>query len=227
MVFLPFVAMVVYGTTIVLRTYAIYILFIKTTKKVHEFYDEYRKSLKDKFPYFDTNITQEPHKVSIYELIFQLSQKYNVINFTTNIDDLYEKADIPVTHLHGIVTKIKCMECEETLDIKYKSLNDIDWHGHKCHHDTIKPDITFFGEGNTYPEMKNVIRTLTEQDFFIVIGASLKVVPIDYWLRYSTCTKININPDVKAGYGKDCKNWINIKDTASSGLMKIILQYFA
>ena len=74
------------------------------------FYNLRREDIKDKVP-------NNAHK-----MIAKLKDKYpNKIEvITQNIDDLLEKANCKdVLHLHGFSKELRCMECEEIIDISY------------------------------------------------------------------------------------------------------------
>lgn len=188
---------------------------------VHEFYDNLREQW------------CIPHKG--YSLLKQLDEFYDVHHYTTNIDALYENAQIPCTHIHGELKNIKCMECGEISDIGACSLQEaIDGelvkHNHTCQQSLVhqyKPAITFYNESyDDYPglgQLKASLKTLNSNDMVLIIGSSLEVVPVDYWLRHTRCYKYNINPDKSAGYGRDIKHWRNIPLTAIQGLEQYLI----
>lgn len=175
---------------------------------VHNFYDGLRYDIKECLPHQG------------YEIIKTLEQYYNVTHFTTNVDDLYEKAGIKCHHIHGELTKIVCMQCHKISDIKYLSLKDACKNGLLEHEETCqrnivhqyKPAITFYNEGyDAYPEydkLKNYIKTIQHNTVVLIIGSSLEVIPLDYWLRHTRCHKYNINPKTLAGFKKDYKHWV-------------------
>lgn len=189
---------------------------------VHEFYDQRRVDLKNILP-------NHAHKK-----IAEWCKEYDVMNFTTNVDTLLEQAGCDPIHLHGIITQIKCAECGYISDIGFNTIEDakkdnlIKYH-YKCstNNNYIKPNVVFFNEmAPNYQLLDNAIKSLTYEDVIVVIGASLQVVPIDHYVRYKNCLKININPNLEIF--TETEEWINIKENATTGIDKadIIIKEF-
>lgn len=205
----------------------------KNYNLVHNFYDELRHDIKETLPHEG------------FEILKNLEKEYNVTHFTTNIDDLYEKSGITCHHIHGELKHMVCTKCGYISDIGYNSLNDailnnMIQHKDMCHYNNFinnhehiyKPGITFYNEGyDIYPNfnlLKQYIKQIDHNTTVLIIGSSLEVIPLDYWLRHTRCHKYNINPDVNAGYNKDYKHWVNIKKKSIEGLhvfMEILKEY--
>lgn len=178
---------------------------------VHAFYDNLRHSL----------ATAHPHQGHI--LLRSLSDFFETTHFTTNIDDLYEKAGIPVHHIHGKLTEMECVTCGERVYIGYRSLKeardeDILTHKKGCTQPLYKPALTFYGEGyDSYPAhrlLMNALRTIDKDTIFVMIGSSCQVVPVDYYLRHQRCHKYNINPYYNVPYA----HWNTLSMPASEGM---------
>lgn len=107
-----------------------------------------------------------------------------VLNVTTNVDDLLERAGIPhdeILHVHGYLPEIKYKMFEDTVN---PTILDI---GHKkCNPDLFhwaKPNVVFFGEhAPEYPLMHSVFDSLTANDMVIVVGASNQVINFNWEL---------------------------------------------
>lgn len=114
-----------------------------------------------------------------------------VVNFTTNVDDLLERAGIPhddVIHAHGYLTEIMYRRGKDVIveDIGYTA---VDYRKYKW----VKPAITFFGEtAPWYMGQINLFDTLTTQDLVIVVGASNQVIDFNWELfpAHSRGTKV-------------------------------------
>lgn len=189
--------------------------WIKNYDMVHDFYDKRRIDLKNYNPNF------------AHTAVAELTKKYDVINITTNVDDLLERGGSLPLHIHGDIRKIRCMCCNKETDIGYRSKDqavqeNLIKHEDSCTDQSIlKPAVIFFGEeAPEYEALWDIIRSLTKEDVVIVVGASLQVVPIDYYIAAYDCLKININPNLEVGTPYD--EWIDIKDSASSGFKTIL-----
>ena len=151
---------------------------------VHEFYNKRRVSLKDVSP-------NEAHM-----LIASLQKKYgieNVINITTNIDDLFERADVKNTlYLHGNLTKIKDITTDSSFDIGYTNFDY-----EKDLEKKYKPDVVFFHESApNYKILEKNKFLMNDNDIVITIGMSFVVVkPERIFSGYAKTINININMD--------------------------------
>ena len=137
-------------------------------KKVIEFYDDLRLSLKDKVP-------NKAHLV-----LAKLKQKYpeKIEIFTQNVDDLFEKAKADVVHLHGELTKIECQDCGGIFEIGYKKQEEY-FNGvcPICGSRKLRPFVVFYGE--VAPNYKNFFKSLDDCELFVVIGTSGHTLPIN------------------------------------------------
>lgn len=124
-----------------------------------------------------------------------------VVNLTTNVDDLLERSGIPrneVLHVHGYLPEIRVKDAftqkEWILDVGYKTIDpdSYDW---------VKPNVVFFGESAPlYQDMNDLFDSLTGQDLVIVVGCSNQVINFNWELfpMLNIGTRmIIINPDIK------------------------------
>jgi NAD-dependent deacetylase len=144
--------------------------------------------------------------------IAELSEKYNVKNFTTNVDDLLERAGCKdVLHMHGILTQVINNyeeEDQELIEIGYKKseYENLDLY-------PVKPNVVFFGQAvPLYDNVHYYISKMDIHDKIIVIGSSEQVFPFVINAKYISGFKgevIFVNPDktlcdyMKSGYEKD------------------------
>ena len=157
---------------------------------VHEFYNTRRDELR-------TAIPNNAHKS-----ISNIMKRYgfnNVYNITQNVDDLFERAGVEKTlHLHGELTKINCVKCSTTWDIKYDKVDIDKW---KCDHcgskDGVKPKIVFFGEtAPMYTYLKRALLAgLNKDTIIIIIGTSGSVINIAHLIEDLGCHKILCNTE--------------------------------
>jgi len=143
----------------------------KNRQKVIDFYDELRVELKDK----------KPNKAHL--ALAKLKKMYpnEVEIFTQNVDDLFEKAGLKsdeITHLHGELIKIQCEECKEVFKIGYKKQEEY-FNGECpiCKSKKVRPFIVFYGENA--PNYRKFYESIDDCEFFVVIGTSGEVLPIN------------------------------------------------
>lgn len=136
-------------------------------QKTNEFYNKRRVELG----------TVKPN--SAHLKIGEWYNKYpgQVINVTTNVDDLLERAGIPkedILHVHGFLTEINYRmhpgDYPSTVDVGYHEIDIEDYN-------YVKPNVVFFGENAPlYNDIDDLFDTMTSQDLFIIVGCSNLVV---------------------------------------------------
>lgn len=113
-----------------------------------------------------------------------------VVNITTNVDDLLERAGVDykdILHVHGYLKEM-VVERQKgagraVIDVGYDEVN-IDQY-HWC-----KPNVVFFGENApAYREMYEMMDSLTNQDMILIIGCSNVVINF-FSLLYTPCVYI-------------------------------------
>ncbi|QFR57699.1 Sir2-like protein [Serratia phage Slocum] len=151
--------------------------------KTHAFYNKRRAELE----------TVQPNMAHMR--IAEWYQRFpgQVLNLTTNVDDLLERAGVHggITHIHGELTKLLVHEKDAPkfehvtpqqfygmyggiVDIGYQQIDVDQFH-------FVKPYVTFFGEASDkYQEMYNILDTLTTQDLVLLVGSSNQVINF-YW----------------------------------------------
>lgn len=150
-------------------------------KIVHKFYNQRREELKHTKPNIAHILTQK------------LSQEFEVINITQNVDDFFERAYLEVNnvessdfnayskadilHLHGKLWELRCENCENITTIGYESYDFSPCK--KCGNEILKPNIVFFYEqAPKYAIMYEIFDSIKYDDIIIVIGTSGEVVNI-------------------------------------------------
>lgn len=141
--------------------------------KTHEFYNKRRQDLASVEP----NIAH-----------FRIAEWFTrypdvVLNVTTNVDDLLERAGIPqaeVLHVHGYLPEIKYRKKgDDSTYVKNVGYNSID----PDQYHWAKPNVVFFGEAAPeYAMMHYVFDSLTANDMVIVVGASNQVINFNWEL---------------------------------------------
>lgn len=159
--------------------------------KTHEFYNKRRQEL----------ASVEPNIAHLR--IAEWFKRYPdaVLNVTTNVDDLLERAGIPqeeILHVHGYLPEIRVRELPESteyiLNVGYKEVDPDMFYW-------AKPNVVFFGEAAPeYAMMHYVFDSLTANDMVIVVGASNQVINFNWELFPAAArgTKmIVVNPGVR------------------------------
>lgn len=141
--------------------------FVRDPELVHHFYNMRRAQLPEVQPN------------AAHRAIATLAREYKgkVYVVTQNVDDLHDRAmgeDGMLFHMHGELTKARCVETEEVFD----------WPGEMtratacpCCKKTgrLRPHIVWFGEMPLYMEL--IERMLQSCDLFLSIGTSGQVYP--------------------------------------------------
>lgn len=178
---------------------------------IHRFYNQMRCRL----PEFEPN---EAHK-AIARVQKQFG-KNQVLVITQNVDDLLERAGCEgVLHVHGEITKMRCLDCGYTWDIGYQPYDGTSCP--KCHEKKVKPDIIFFYEkAPMYDVLMKYLNHINKNTTVIVIGTSGSVVPIDYMLEEIDAKMILNNMEVSADIDEQKYEHI-FYEKATSALPKI------
>lgn len=166
--------------------------FLKNKEKVFQFYNDRKKEYSHVQP-------NDAHK-AIAQI--QKDFKNNVKIYTTNIDDLLEKAGChDVTHLHGHVNTMNCLNCHHSWEIGTGDFI-IDTPCPKCGiHKKTKPGVILFNE--KAPLYANLFSDYGQSNIYkhgkwvpiikIVIGASLQVITVDH-LQITRGVSLLIDP---------------------------------
>ena len=149
---------------------------------VHEFYNKRRVELESAKP----NIA--------HMTIAKIQQKYGmdkVSIITQNVDDLLERAGCQsVIHVHGELTKLRCMSCDYNWDIGYQEY-EIGAKCPRCNGARIKPFVVFFYESAPmYMALYEQFENINQNDIVLIIGTSGNVVSIDNLLGSKNGYKI-------------------------------------
>ncbi len=143
------------------------------------FYNKRREDIKDRFP-------NNAHKM-ISRLKAKYPNKIEVI--TQNVDDLLEKADCKdVLHLHGFLQELRCMSCDDIINIEYELQNKDNSICTKCG-SKMRPNIVFFGEAA--PKYETMYNILNNCDLLVVIGTSGNVIDVNYLSQYANKAILN------------------------------------
>lgn len=151
--------------------------------------------------------------------IADIQQKYGVENvhiFTSNIDDLLEKAGCKnVFHVHGDIHGMKCLDCTEQWNIGSNPYV-VDDLCPRCLSKNTKPDIIFFNEQaeqykilNQYFESSGeIINKQIIPNIKLLIGTSFNVIPVHVFrVNRGESIVVDPNPNI-AGYEREFKKII-------------------
>jgi NAD-dependent deacetylase len=135
-----------------------------------------------------------------HETIAKWQGKFSTVILTQNIDDLLERAGCSdVIHLHGSLTRLKCVACGNAWEIGYEDhAHDLRCPVQRCSSlRGVRPDVVFFNEiAPNYRIMHRTFRELRESDVLVVIGTSGHVLDINSMVFDLPCIKIlnNLEP---------------------------------
>ncbi|QOI68682.1 Sir2 (NAD-dependent deacetylase) [Klebsiella phage KpS8] len=141
--------------------------------KTHMFYNKRRAELP----------TVHPNAAHLRVAEWYRRYPGQVVNMTTNVDDLLERAGVPkedTLYIHGYLKEIRYKlheDSEEQLvDIGYDEVDPDQFHW-------CKPNVVFFGENApAYGPMNDTLELLTNQDLVIVVGCSNTVINFNWEL---------------------------------------------
>ncbi len=149
--------------------------FGKNKKLVFDFYNEIKRQV----------LSVKPN--AAHFSVSKIQKKYGVENvhiFTSNIDDLFERAGcLNVCHVHGDIFNMKCLSCEHEWNIG-NELYDVSAKCPNCDGVEVKPSIVFFNEHapkyklmHQYFESSGVvIKNNIVENIKVVVGASFSVI---------------------------------------------------
>ncbi len=144
-----------------------------------EFYNKRRVDLQDKQP-------NQAHFMC-QRLKDNYPQQIEII--TQNVDNLLEKANCKgVLHLHGFLEEIRCMICEDIVNIKYAEQDDSNGICVKCG-GKMRPNVVFFGE--MAPMYQKLYNLLERCALLVVIGTSGNVIDVNYLSRFADYAILN------------------------------------
>jgi len=148
-----------------------------------------------------------------------LQNFFDVQIITQNIDDLHERAGSKnVLHLHGEIVKSRSTDYPELIyDIDGW---EIKWGDH-CEKDSqLRPHIVWFGE--EVPMIESAIEIIRKTDILVVVGTSLQVYPAAGLVKYADLAKEKYIIDPNTPELRDLRDFIAVKEGASSGLEKLM-----
>lgn len=174
----------------------------------------------------------EPNEA--HKAIARLQEKFHVVNFTQNIDDLLERAGCEnVIHIHGRSNAAKCehhrdisnLDGDTNFTCMYKKLiTEPVKLGDACKYcgGQMRPDVVFFGEAvpMSYELISGYVETVKYQNgVFICCGTSVQVYPAGYLVSFFSQVKnkyiVDINPQRVADY-------VLLKGKATEELPKLV-----
>ncbi len=144
-----------------------------------DFYNQRRQDIQDKIP-------NHAHE-KLSQLKKEFPEKIEII--TQNVDNLLERAGCSdILHLHGFLPEIRCMKCENILNISYDNVDDTNDTCMNCN-GKMRPNIVFFGEeAPKYDEMHTI---LDKCGLLIVIGTSGSVIDVSFLTQYADFSILN------------------------------------
>ena len=139
----------------------------------HQFYNKRRVEMQ----------TVEPNLAHLRVAEWYKRFPGQVINLTTNVDDLLERAGVDrkdIIHVHGYLPEMRVKRekngPEEMIDVGYSQV-DIDQYA------WCKPNVVFFHENAPlYQDMYDLFDSITNQDMFLIVGCSNTVIDFRYLL---------------------------------------------
>ena len=127
-----------------------------------------------------------------HAMIADWQRRFNTVIMTQNVDDLLERAGCrDVIHLHGELTKMRCVACGREWDVGYDEVSE-DHRCPKCNSlRGVRPKVVFFDEiAPQYSLMHAAFKRLRREDCVVVIGSSGQVINMDAFLFDKPCMKV-------------------------------------
>ncbi len=154
---------------------------------VHRFYNDLRTGL----------ASVEPN--AMHRLLASWQDRFETVLITQNVDDLLERAGArDVLHLHGRLEEMLCVACGNVWNIGHRAYHAMEETCPTCPcRKGVKPNVVFFGErAPAYLELGRVLKSVTPEDVFVVIGTDGRVVPVGAIVAGLKCRKVmnNLEP---------------------------------
>lgn len=142
--------------------------FMEFYIKTNEFYDARRAQLE--------NVEPNSAHIAIADLCNNPPTNYEIINITTNVDDLLERAGCKdVIHLHGSLVEVIRNWGTGDEQVEYVGYQKSDYDDMSVY--PTKPNVVFFGEhAPEYKRFYEILMSLEMGDIAMVIGSSDQVV---------------------------------------------------
>ena len=151
--------------------------------------------------------TNSPNQIHIW--LSSLSNQYECIHFTQNIDTFLEQAGCNnVYHVHGQVDEMRCETCSNQIQSKTREMRCS-----QCGKMT-RPNVVMYGERGRYEFLFNTLFDLTPNDVLIVLGTSCATLKIDTLAHAVDALKILVVNDTSgidtSGFDRVYKNDIEM-----------------
>lgn len=133
----------------------------------HDFYNRRREEMQ----------TVEPNLAHMRVAEWYKRFPGQVVNLTTNVDDLFERAGVEredILHVHGYLKEM-VVERQKgagrcVIDVGYDKVDTSQYHW-------CKPNVVFFEENAPlYNDMYDLFDSITSQDMFLIVGCSNMVI---------------------------------------------------
>lgn len=137
-------------------------------KNLLQFYNDLKNKINNAQP-------NEAHK----RIAYWQSKGIDVHIYTTNVDDLFERANcVNVHHLHGDLNHLHCAACNKKFFIGNNQF--VDERCKSCNSRLTKPNVVFYYETGNYKDFFYIMnpKRRNKEDIFIIAGASMEV--LDY-----------------------------------------------
>lgn len=147
--------------------------FRRNPELIHQFYNERRKQL----------ATVKPN--AAHFAIAGLMDKFDVSVVTQNVDNLHERAGVPlerITHLHGELMKVRAVDDNSLIyELSPENCETTPETVIDGHH--IRPHIVFFQEA--VPMLEPAAEIVAKADIVVIVGTSLVVYPAAGLINYA------------------------------------------
>lgn len=150
---------------------------------VHRFYNERRSAAAAAAPN------------AAHRAIHQLAKRHELTLVTQNVDDLHERAgSTDVIHMHGALANALCTSCGHRWPSP--AVTSTTSNCPQCNHETVRPDIVWFGE---IPyQMDEIFAALDRTEIFAAIGTSGNVYPAAGFAKHARqcsaeCVELNLD----------------------------------
>lgn len=168
-----------------------------------KFYNMRRQDIQDKLPN------------KAHEMISKLKRRFpnDIEVITQNVDDLLERAGCQdIIHLHGFLKELRCMKCDDVIDIQYALQESSNSTCQKCGA-KMRPNIVFFGE--PAPMYETLYKKLESCGLLVVIGTSGQVIDVNYLAQFADEAILN-NLEPSMAIIEECFSKVYYEDAATA-----------
>jgi NAD-dependent protein deacetylase/lipoamidase len=190
--------------------------FLKDRQRLWNWYQERRQTV----------VKSKPNQAhyAVVELVRNVPQAMVV---TQNVDDLHERAGLPLerlAHVHGRILETRCEHCGLVTEA---SPSDAVRPCTRCNESALRPNVVWFDEELPDVEVEHVERFLAEGscDLVLVVGTTAAFDYVRDWIERAAGKEglvIDVNPEMSAVVGAFPERAWHLREQAGLAVPEVV-----